>query len=87
MHPSGNLVADAICRTAVIGVTSTGAADAGAFTIFDAALVAAEGALPRLHPTRETFVITLSADWFTCQSWGFPPACTFVSPPLIDLHQ
>ena len=26
-------------------------------------------------------MITLSADWLTCRSWGFPPACTFVPPP------
>ena len=54
MQPSGNLVADTICRTAEIGLTITGAADAGTFTIIDAAPVAVEGAPPRLHPTRET---------------------------------
>ena len=54
MQPSGNLVADTICRTAEIGLTITGAADAGTFTIIDAAPVAVGGALPRLHPTRET---------------------------------
>lgn len=76
MQPSCNLVADTICRTAEIGLTFTGAADAGALTIIDAASVAVEGALPRLHLTRETFVVTLSADWLACRSWGFhPPAC------------
>lgn len=40
MQPSGNLVADTICRTAEIGLTITGAADAGTFTIIDASPVA-----------------------------------------------
>ena len=46
MQPSGNLVADTICRTAEIGLTITGAADAGTFTIIDAAPVAVEGHCP-----------------------------------------
>lgn len=46
MQPSGNLVADTICRTAEIGLTITGAADAGTFTIIDAAPVAVEGRCP-----------------------------------------
>lgn len=46
MQPSGNLVADTICRTADIGLTITGAADAGTFTIIDAAPVAVEGHCP-----------------------------------------
>ena len=46
MRPSGNLVADTICRTAEIGLTITGAADAGTFTIIDAAPVAVEGHCP-----------------------------------------
>lgn len=54
MQPSGNLVADTIFRTAEIGLTITGAADAGSFTIIDAAPGRCRGALPRLHPTRET---------------------------------
>lgn len=44
--PSGNLVADTICRTAEIGLTITAAADAGTFTIIDAAPVAVEGHCP-----------------------------------------
>lgn len=54
MQPSGNRVEDTSCRTVEIGLTITGAADGGTFTIIDAAPVAVEGALPRLHPTRET---------------------------------
>ena len=55
MRPSVSLVADTICRTAEIGLAFAGAAGAGTFTITDAAaLVALEGALPRLHPARET---------------------------------
>ena len=51
MRPSGNLVADTICRTAEIGVTITAAADAGTFTIIDAAPVALEGHCPDCtHP-------------------------------------
>ena len=46
MQPSGSLVADTICRTAEIGLTITGAADAGTFTIIDAAPVAVEGHCP-----------------------------------------
>ena len=36
MKPTGNLVADTICRTAEIGLAITGAADAGALTIIEA---------------------------------------------------
>lgn len=43
MRPSGNLLADTICRPAVIGVTITAAADVGTFTTIDAAPVAVEG--------------------------------------------
>ncbi|GAB2498827.1 Transposase (plasmid) [Corynebacterium atrinae] len=46
MHSSGNLVADTICRTAEIGLTITGAADAGNITIIDAAPVAVSDACP-----------------------------------------
>lgn len=46
MHPTGNLVADTICRTAEIGLTITGAADAGTITIIDAAPVAVVGSCP-----------------------------------------
>ena len=46
MQPSGNLVADTICRTAEICLTITGASDAGTFTIIDAAPVAVEGHCP-----------------------------------------
>ncbi|WP_027020798.1 ISL3 family transposase [Corynebacterium sputi] len=46
MQPSGNLVADTICRTAEIGLTITGAADAGNITIIDAAPVAVSDACP-----------------------------------------
>ena len=41
MQPSGNLVADTICRTAEIGLTITGAAETGNITIIDAAPVSA----------------------------------------------
>ena len=46
MQPTGNLVADTICRTAEIGLTITGAADAGNITIIDAAPVAVSDACP-----------------------------------------
>lgn len=46
MQPSGNLVADTICRTAEIGLTITGAADAGNITIIDATPVAVSNACP-----------------------------------------
>ena len=46
MQPSGNLVADTICRTAEIGLTITGAADAGTLTIIDAAPVTVAGLCP-----------------------------------------
>lgn len=36
MHPTGNLVADTICRTAELGLTITDAADAGTLTIINA---------------------------------------------------
>ena len=32
-------------------------------------------------------MITLSADWLTCRSWGFPPACTFVPPRFTCTNQ
>ena len=78
MQPGGNLVVDTICRTAVIGLTFTGAADAGTFTIIDAARSLSRGTSPTA-PSPGTCVITLSADWLTCRAWGFPPSCTFVS--------
>ena len=43
MQPTGNLVADTICRTAEIGLTITGAADAGTITIIDAVLLQSWG--------------------------------------------
>ena len=46
MHTTGNLVADTICRTAEIGLTITGAADAGTLTIIDAAPVAVADSCP-----------------------------------------
>ena len=46
MQPTGNLVADTICRTAEIGLTITGAADAGTLTIIDAAPVTVDGLCP-----------------------------------------
>ena len=87
MRPSGNLVASTICRTAEIGVTITAAADAGTFHPHRRRPGRARGTLPRLHPTRETFVITLSADWLTCRSCGcHPPArsCPPDSPAAIN---
>lgn len=51
MKPTGNLVADTICRTAEIGLTITGAADAGTITIIDAAPVAVSNTCPECgHP-------------------------------------
>ena len=51
MQPGGNLVADTIWRTAEVGVTITAAADAGTFTIIDAAPIAVEGHCPDCtHP-------------------------------------
>ncbi|WP_080792432.1 ISL3 family transposase [Corynebacterium pacaense] len=46
MQPSGNLVADTICRTAEIGLTITGAADAGNITIIDATPVTVNNLCP-----------------------------------------
>lgn len=46
MQPTGNLVADTICRTAEIGLTITGAADAGNTTIIDATPVAVNNICP-----------------------------------------
>ena len=46
MQPGGNLVADTICRTAEIGLTITGAADAGNITIIDATPVAVADLCP-----------------------------------------
>ena len=52
MQPTtGNLVADTICRTAEIGLTITGAADAGNITIIDATPVAVNHTCPDCgHP-------------------------------------
>ncbi|WP_394288495.1 hypothetical protein [Corynebacterium variabile] len=36
MQPTGNLIADTICRTAELGLSITNAADAGAVTIINA---------------------------------------------------
>ena len=44
--PTGNLVADTICRTAEIGLAITGAADAGPLTIIEATPVAVTGVCP-----------------------------------------
>ena len=46
MKPTGNLVADTICRTAEIGLAITGAADAGPLTIIEATPVAVIGVCP-----------------------------------------
>lgn len=46
MHPTGNLVADTICRTAELGLTITDAADAGPFTIINAIPVAVTDTCP-----------------------------------------
>jgi transposase len=46
VHPTGNLVADTICRTAELGLTITGAADAGTLTLIDAAPVAVADSCP-----------------------------------------
>ena len=51
MQTTGNLVADTICRTAEIGLTITGAADAGTITIIDATPVAVAPTCPDCgHP-------------------------------------
>lgn len=81
MQPRGNLVADTICRTADIGLTITGTADAGTLTIIDAPPRSLSRGTAPTAPNPGNCVITLSADWLTCRSWGFPPACTFVPPP------
>lgn len=86
MQPRGNLVADPICRTADFGLTITGTADAGTCTIIDAPPRSLSRGTAPTAPNPGNCVITLSADWLTCRSWGFPPACTFVPPP-IHLHQ
>ena len=56
MQPTtGNLVADTICRTAEIGLTITGAADAGTLTIIDAAPVTVDGLCPECgNPEKAT---------------------------------
>ena len=46
MLPGGNLVVDTICRTAEIGLTITGAADAANITIIDAGPVTVDGLCP-----------------------------------------
>ena len=46
MKPTGDLVADTICRTAEIGLAITGAADAGPLTIIEAKPVAVTGVCP-----------------------------------------
>ena len=46
MHPTGNLIADTICRTAELGLTITGAADAGLTTIIEAVPVSVSGHCP-----------------------------------------
>ena len=87
MQPTtGNLVADTICRTAEIGLTITGAADAGTFTIIDAAPVAVEGHCPdctqpgklRDHTVRRLVDLPVV---------GFPTRLHVRAPPPIHLHQ
>ena len=46
MKPTGNLVADTICRTAEVGLAITGAADAGPLSIIEATPVAVIGVCP-----------------------------------------
>lgn len=54
MQPTSNLVADTICRTAEIGLTITGAADAGTLTIIDATPVAVATTCPECrHPGKK----------------------------------
>lgn len=64
MQPSGNLVADTICRTAEIGLTITGAADAGTLTIIDATPVAVATTCPECgHPgTKRDHVVRTLVD-------------------------
>lgn len=46
MQPTGNLIADTICRTAELGLSITNAADAGAVTIINAVPVAVDDTCP-----------------------------------------
>ena len=64
MQPSGNLVADTTCRTAEIGLTITGAADAGNITITDATPVAVATTCPECgHPgTKRDHVVRTLVD-------------------------
>lgn len=64
MQPTGNLVADTICRTAEIGLTITGAADAGNITIIDATPVAVATTCPECgHPgTKRDHVVRTLVD-------------------------
>lgn len=39
MHSTGNIIADTICRTAELGLTITGAMDAGDYTLIEAAAI------------------------------------------------
>ncbi len=87
MQPRGNLVADPICRTAEIGLTIIGTADAGTFTIIDAPPRSLSRGTAPTAPNPGNCVITLSADWLICRSWGFPPACTFVPPRFTCTNQ
>ena len=79
MQLTGNLVADTICRTAEIGLTITGAADAGNLTIIDAAPVAVSDACPecsRPGPKRDHIFRRL----VDLPVVGSPPVCTCASP-------
>lgn len=46
MQPTGNLIADTICRTAELGLSITNAADAGAVTIINAVPVVVDDTCP-----------------------------------------
>ncbi|MBG9245148.1 ISL3 family transposase, partial [Corynebacterium belfantii] len=51
MKPTGNLVADTICRTTENGLAITGTADAGALTIIEATPIAVIDVCPDCGPS------------------------------------
>lgn len=76
MKPTGNLVADTICRTAEIGLAITGAADARPLTIIEATQVAVSGACPGCGQSGESYATTAPVDSLTFPLLGFPLGCT-----------
>ena len=77
MKPTGNLVADTICRTAEIGLAITGAADAGALTIIEARPVAVVGVCPDwTADSQENYATTSLVDSLIFLSLDSPLGCT-----------